>query len=223
MTDVTKFARKARFALIAACFPFAAQAAPETCIDNLVGMNEAVVIDASTLVLHKPGEGYKRITVVNHPLEPDDARLHHPYALCVGDSIAPFGIERGISVVTDITSISNAESASLREIDFIDRGKYKALPRNRTNFLRAGRIGDLCNDVHLTSFQIMQCIEMMHEAQTAEARDDVRDTVRFIIKKRQSLANRGSENFNESARSDAFYRWSGNVNSPAPMQPPQQR
>lgn len=218
MTDVTKFARKVRFALFAACLPFAAQAAPETCIDNLVGMNEAVVIDASTLVLHKPGEGYKRITVVNHPLEPDGERLHHPYALCVNDRIAPLGVERGLSVVTEIAAISNAEADVLRRIDFTDRERYKARPINRINFRRAGRVNELCSDLRLTVFQIKQCSQMMREAQTAQARDDVRDTVRFIIKKRQSLANRGSGFVNESARSDAFYRWSGQVNAPPPPQ-----
>jgi len=222
MTGVKqKFARIMCLALIAGSLPFAAHAAPETCIDNLVGMNEAMVIDASTLVLHKPGEGYKRITVINYPLEGDEKRLHHPYALCVDDRIAPFGIERGVSLVTAITSISNAEAEALRKIDYVDRTKYKALPRNRTNFLRAGRVGDLCNDVHLTVFQIQKCSEMMREAQTAEARDDIRDTVRFIIKKRQSLANRLPRYVNESARSDAFHRWSGAVSAPPPMQPPQ--
>ncbi len=198
MADVTKFARKLRFALIAACLPFAAHAAPETCIDNLVGMNEAVIIDASTLVLHKPGEGYKRITVVNHPLEPDDERLHHPYALCVNDRIAPLGIERGVSRVTDITDISNAEADALRRIDFTDRERYKARPINRINFRRAGRINELCSDLRLTVFQIKQCSEMMRDAQTVEARDDIRDTVRFIIKKRQSLSNRSGYGDNQS-------------------------
>jgi hypothetical protein len=222
MTVVKTFAR---FAVLAACFPFAAPiaawAAPEAaCIDNLVGMNEAVIIDATTLVLHKPGEGYKRITVVNHPLESDDVMLHHPYALCEGDRVAPFGIERGLSVVTEIAGITNAEAEELRRTEFTERIKYKPSARNRLNFLRAGRVGDLCNDVHLTIFQIQKCSEMMQAAQTAEARDDIRETVRYIIKKRQSLANRVGY-VNESARSEAFYRWSGQVNAPPPMQPPQ--
>lgn len=217
-----KLARKLSLALIAACFPFAGAHAAPACIDNLVGMNDAVVIDASTLLIHKAGEGYKRITVVNHPLEPDDERLHHPYALCVGDRVAPFGVERGVSVITDISGITTGEADTLREAIFIDRVKYRALPRNRLNSLRAGRIGDLCNDARLTSFQIKQCSDMMREAQTAEARTDVRDTVRFIIKKRQSLANRRSNFVNESAQSAAFYHWSATTNAPPPSPPQHQ-
>jgi hypothetical protein len=211
---------------MAAALPFmtlgAAHAAPEAaCIENIYDTTEALIIDTATLVLHKPGVGYKRVDVVNHPLAPDDGRLHRPYALCVNDQIAPLGIERGVSVVAAITDISNEEANALRRIDFTDREKYKPLPVNRINFARAGRIGELCNDVLLTVFQIKQCAEMMRNATTAEARDEIRDTVRFIIKKRQALHNQSPRWANESARNDMFYR---NANGNAvPNPPPPQR